>query len=426
MNFVPDNQTTLADDVIESERDPDEKARAVRPSRRISVSLALLAICVAFLMTGFGLIIPIFPQRLQALGQGAGTLALMEAGFGLGAFLFSTPMGMLANSIGRKPVVFSSMAGFMLTNIALALVNEPLFFILIRFIEGALISGLMPAVMAMVGDSIPTEKQGRWVGILTSAQSAGTVLGPGLGGLLYQAWGGTRPFLLTAAMAFIASLVVMLVMPETTSKSSRGKASWSTIFALRRKQQPSNNVVSIRHVLWGLAPFLFIDFSIMCIYPFVLPQYPFYMVNALKYSSEQFGILYSSFGLSMAVFPLLLGHLSDLYSKKLLLIIGCLLYAVMNVALLFLHQFPLLIIASLVTGLGGAFLEPSLGPIYLSRTTEQNRAQILGVRGSVTSLGILLGPLMQAVLSPWLTSQSTFAIADALSLITIVTIIVCI
>jgi hypothetical protein len=29
-------------------------------------------------MTGFGIIVPVFPQRLEALGLGAQTLALME------------------------------------------------------------------------------------------------------------------------------------------------------------------------------------------------------------------------------------------------------------------------------------------------------------------------------------------------------------
>src|SRR5690349_22364778 len=46
-------------------------------------SLTFLIGCVTLLMTGFAIIIPVFPQRLQALGLGAGTLALMEGAFGL-------------------------------------------------------------------------------------------------------------------------------------------------------------------------------------------------------------------------------------------------------------------------------------------------------------------------------------------------------
>jgi hypothetical protein len=99
-------------------------------------------------MTGFAIIIPVFPQRLQALGLGPETLALMEGAFGLGMFLLSTPMGIWSGRIGRKPILFISLAGFIVTNLLLAFVNVPLLFVLIRFVEGMLISGLIPAAMS--------------------------------------------------------------------------------------------------------------------------------------------------------------------------------------------------------------------------------------------------------------------------------------
>lgn len=416
MYRVPDDQITLDDDSTELGGDPFATTLSTGQPKHISIALTFLAICVALLMTGFGIILPIFPQRLQALGLGAGTLALMEVGFGLGMFLFSTPMGILANRIGRKPIVFISLAGFILTNVALALVNAPLLFILIRFVEGALISGLMPAAMAMVGDSVSVDRQGRWIGFITAAQATGTALGPGIGGLLYQSWGATRPFLLSAGIALTAALIALFVLPETLPKSVRVRAQLPKASKLLHKQHPSGNAVSIRQVVWMLAPLLLIDFGLTFIYPFVLPQYPFYIVNTLKYSSAQFGVIVSAYGLSLAVFPLLLGRLSEILSKKLLIIIGSLLFSALNVAMLCLHPYPLLITAAVVTGIGDALLLPALGAIYLGSTTEQNCSQVMGVRGSAISLGILLGPLMQAIASYWITPQVTFALAVVLSL----------
>jgi MFS family permease len=424
MHLVPDDQLMLTDDDVALAGDPAETITLTTQSKHISIALTFLAICVALLMTGFGIILPIFPQRLEALGLGAGTLALMEVGFGLGMFLFSTPMGILANRIGRKPIVFISLAGFILTNLALAVVNVPLLFILIRFIEGALISGLMPAAMAMVGDSVPIERQGRWIGFITTAQATGTALGPGIGGLLYQLWGGTRPFLLTAGIALTASLIALFVLPETLPESVRIRARLPKASKLLRKQQSPDNTSSIRHIVWMLAPLLLIDFGLTFIYPFVLPQYPFYLVNVLKYSSAQFGVIVSAYGLSLAVFPLVLGRLSEILSKKLLIIIGSLLFSALNVAMLCLHPYPLLVGSAVVTGIGDALLLPALGAIYLGSTTEQNRSQVMGVRGSAISLGVLLGPLMQALASYWITPQATFAIAVALTMMIILLIIV--
>src|SRR6266480_1803636 len=57
-------------------------ASPAKKSRSITAALTFLIGCVTLMMTGFAVIIPVFPQRLQALGLGPETLALMEGGFG--------------------------------------------------------------------------------------------------------------------------------------------------------------------------------------------------------------------------------------------------------------------------------------------------------------------------------------------------------
>src|SRR5258706_16220138 len=61
-------------------------ASSAKQSRSITAALAFLIGCVTLMMTGFAVIIPVFPQRLQALGLGPEVLALMEGAFGLGMF----------------------------------------------------------------------------------------------------------------------------------------------------------------------------------------------------------------------------------------------------------------------------------------------------------------------------------------------------
>lgn len=395
-------------------------AAPVQP-KKITLALLLLAGCIGLLMTGFGIIIPIFPQRLEALGLGAGTLALMEGAFGLGMFLASTPMGTLAGRIGRKPVVFLSLAGFIVTNLVLALVNGPWLFVLIRFIEGVLVSGLLPAAMAMVGDSVPVEKQGRWIGLLTTAQGAGIALGPGIGGFLYQIWGFMTPFFLTSGIALVATLLAVFMLPETLSEQARQEAKATAWLPLRRKQRSEQSertkALSLPQLLLLFAPLILIDFGLTFTYPFVIPQYPFFFEKVLGYDAAQYGLIISMYGLALAVFPLFLGRLSETLPKKPLVIVGGLLFPALNVGMLFLHQYPLLIATALLTGVGDALLLPALGAIYLGATTEQNRSQVMGVRGSAISLGVLLGPLAQAVVAPWISPQISFAIGVAIALL---------
>ena len=388
-------------------------ASPAKKSRSITSALVFLMCCVTLMMTGFAVIIPVFPQRLQALGLGSEMLALMEGAFGLGMFLFSTPMGTWSGRIGRKPILFISLAGFIVTNLLLAFVNVPLLFIPIRFVEGMLLSGLIPAAMSMVGDTIPLGKQGRWIGFLTTAQAVGFALGPGLGGFLSQTLGFTSPFLLSAGIALAASLLAIFLVPETLPEHMRGEARPPQAMRGAKAQKPKE--LRMAHLIWLVAPFLVIDFGMIFTFPFVFPQLPFFFEKVLHYSTAQYGMLFSVYGMALAIFPLLLGRLSETLPKKPLIVIGSLLFSAMLVFMLAAPFYPLLIAGAALAGLGSAFVEPAMGSIYLAATTDENRGQIMGLRGSAISLAIMLGPLAQALVGLWITAQITFAIGIVLS-----------
>ena len=416
MRRMPADHETITEMTTKTPVSTSQATPQATQPKHMTTALTFLAGCIALLMTGFGIIVPVFPQRLVALGLGVETLALMEGAFGLGMLLFSTPMGTLADRIGRKPIILISLAGFIVTNLVLATVNIPLVFILIRFVEGVMISGLMPASMAMVGDSVPREKQSRWIGFITAAQAAGFALGPGIGGFLYLAWGFSSPFFISAAIAFIASLLALLMLPETLSEYVREQARLHRVQKRQDEKRSNRTSQRISPQLKTFIPLLIVDCGVTFIYPFVLPQYPFFFAKILGYSAAQFGVVVSAYGLSLAAFPTFLGRLNEVFPKRLLIVLGSLLYSALNVGILFSHQYALLIGAAIATGIGNALLIPALSTLYLGTTTEQNRSQVMGIRGTAISLGTLLGPLAQAFASLWITAQMSFAIAIALSL----------
>ncbi|HTK08596.1 MAG TPA: MFS transporter, partial [Ktedonobacteraceae bacterium] len=386
--------------------------------RRVNKALFILPACLALIMTGFGIIIPVYPQRLESLGLGAETLALMEGGFGLGMFLFSTPMGVMANRIGRKPLVLLALFGFILTNLMLAFLNGQFFFITVRFLEGILVAGFMPASMAMVGDAVPQEKQGRWMGMMTTAQAGGIALGPAIGGVLYQSWGFMSPFLLSAGFALVASLLALTLLPETLPEQVRlQELARRADKKQHRTKERDVHAPRLIHLVWLFAPLLLIDFGTTFIFPFSVPQYPFFFGNTLHYSPAQYGLIISAYGLAVAVFPIFLGRLSEALPKKVLVVLGCLLGAALNLGMLLLHQYLLLIAAALITGVGSALLMPALGTIYLNATGDENRAQIMGIRTTSLSFAMFIAPLTQAAAGPWITPSITFAISGAISIV---------
>lgn len=394
--------------VHESPDMPDKKSmQSSLGQRRSAMILTFLAICVTLLMSGFMLIAPVFPQRLQALGLGAQILALMEMAFSLGMVLFSTPMGMVADRFGRKPVIMIALTGFIVTNVLLVLANASLLFIAIRFVEGVCISGLLPTATAMVADLASEKRQGRWLSILAAAQATGVAAGPAIGGLVVETWGFLFPFLLSAAIAALASVLAWFFIPETLSKDVRERA---------KKQHEQ---ISKRSIWFEAFPqparffgiLLFIDCSLNFVYPFVLPLYPFYFSRMLMYSPAQYGAILGIYGLALAVFPLLLGRFIDGPASSLLITLGCVLYASLNIGMLFFVQYPLLILAAIVAGVGQALWLPGLGVVYLSRTDEQHRSQVMGLRQTSLALGMLFGSLLQALMAPWIDPRTSFSIA---------------
>ncbi len=94
-------QVVMADEVIVSGPSP-RRARSV---------ILLLAASVGLMMTGFGIIMPIFARRLGEFGSGVEALGLMTMSFALGQLVAAPFMGSLADRQTRSavhPRVYSS------------------------------------------------------------------------------------------------------------------------------------------------------------------------------------------------------------------------------------------------------------------------------------------------------------------------------
>jgi MFS family permease len=198
-------------------------------------------------------------------------------------------------------------------------------------------------------------------------------------------------------------------LPEHVRREARLQQAKRGVLAKKPKE------VRFARLMWLVAPFLVIDFGMIFTYPFVFPQYPFFFAKVLHYSTAHYGLLFSVYGMALAVFPLVLGRLSETMPKKPLIVLGSLLFAALNVFMFAAPLYALLLAGAALAGLGSAFVEPAMGSIYLGATTDDNRGQVMGMRGSAISLAIMLGPLAQALVGPWITPQITFAIGAALS-----------
>jgi DHA1 family tetracycline resistance protein-like MFS transporter len=154
--------------------------------------ILLLAASVGLMMTGFGIIMPIFARRLGEFGSGVEALGLMTMSFALAQLVAAPFMGSLADRYGRRPLVLLALAAFAAANIAFLFASSTIAFIVIRTLEGALTAGLFPAAMGVVSDVVPEKQRAQWVGVVMGSYGAALIFGPVLGGVLYDDAGNTN------------------------------------------------------------------------------------------------------------------------------------------------------------------------------------------------------------------------------------------
>jgi DHA1 family tetracycline resistance protein-like MFS transporter len=387
-----------------------------RPSpERVRTIILLLAGSVALMMTGLGIIIPIFARRFEELGGGVQALGLMIMAFALAQFLAAPLLGSLADRYGRRPFVLLSLAAFAVANVGFLLASSVTAFIVVRAVEGALTAGLYPAAMGIVADVAPQEERGRWIGMVMAGYGAGFILGPVVGGLLYDWLGYAAPFLTSALMAVLAFVAAAFVVPETRTAVMRHREElW--------KRRDRGKALVARESFWKSMPRPLSVFGVLLLsesvlvfaFAFVEPQMIFYLYEDLGWTTVQFGVLVASYGLAVVAGQVTLSRLSDTFARKPVIVIGLVLNALFYAALVFVTSFPLLLLSAVLAGVGEALVLPAVSAFVLDLTAEQHRSRVMGVKESAAALGGVAGPLLVISASAVTTAQGVFAISAVL------------
>ena len=393
-------QVIVADRVITSGPDP----------RRAGRIIWLLAVSMGLLMTGFAITMPIFARRLGEFGSGVGALSLMSTAYALAGIVASPIMGALADRIGRRPLVLGSLFSFALANIGFLLATSTEMLVVVRALEGGLSAGLFPAALGIVADITPENKRSRWLGYVTGGAAVGWVLGPVMGGVLYDAWGFEAPFLLSAGMGLLAFAAAAVLVPETRPRVARQRA------ALRRRRtaglaatQAESYRATLPRPLSAFGVLLFISFTMFFAWAFFEPRLLFYVYDNLGWTTAQFGMAAGGYGLASTLGQTTLGQVGDRFGRKPPIIVGLILFSVQFAGLIFTDSLGVAMLSFTLAGLGEGLITPAMSAFLLDISEERHRARVMGINSSAGSLGGVVGPLLAAAIAGSVAPQSAFA-----------------
>ena len=384
---------------------------------RVRNIILLLSGSVALMMTGYGLVMPVFARRLSEFGDGVEELGFITMSFALAQLIGAPLMGSLADSRGRRPIILLSLVAVAFSYVGYVLAPSTLYFMLIRGAAGFLSAGLFPAAMGVVSDLVPEDRRARWAGIVMGSYAVGMIFGPVIGGVLYDAFGYAAPFLLSAIVAFMALIAAFFMIPETRTPEIRHRENLRNRRVHPQPVQQTSIWDALPRPLYIFITLLVIDFISSFSFAFVEPQMIFYFYDVLRWTTTQFGVLVGIYGITSVIGQMGLGQLSDKWGRKPLIIAGLIPNMLFFGGLAVLTDYYAMMIGAAFAGLGNALIAPAANAFYLDITAEEHRSRIIGVKGSFLSLGGVLGPLAVAAVAGLMAPQNVFWIASGLVLI---------
>jgi MFS family permease len=269
--------------------------------------------------------------------------------------------------------------------------------------------------MGIIADIVPRDERAQWIGMVMGSYGAGLVLGPVLGGVLYDGWGFAAPFVVSATMACIAFVAAAILVPETRTRAVRRREELRQRWATLAKNTPSSQAESfwatLPRPLYVFGMLLALDFVGTFVFAFVEPEMNFYIYQSLGWTTVQFGMVAGVYGLAMVLGQAVLGRSSDRFGRKPMIVIGMLLTSTFYAGLAFITSFPLILLAAVVAGLGDALASPARSAFYFDITAERHRSRVVGIKGSASSLGGVVGPLLVVGASAVTTPQGIFGIS---------------
>jgi len=148
-----------------------------------------------------GMLIP-FTQVFAREVKGADQFILgaMVTGFSLTPFLLGIPLGRLADTIGRKKVLYLMAPLFWASNLILIWAPSPLFLV---------VAGVLNFEL------VPPEQMGRWVGISRFFRMLLAAVTAFIAGAIWDTIGPQYLFLIVAGLDIVIRIPLLMGMPET-------------------------------------------------------------------------------------------------------------------------------------------------------------------------------------------------------------------
>jgi MFS family permease len=347
----------------------------------LSVSLA---VCAAYI--GIGMVVPVRVLYAQSQGASLAIIGAMASAYLISNFLFQYPSGWLADRWGRKPMMVVSLIAQAALSLIYLFITDPIFFVVLRFVEGMFAAAFLPSARAQITDSIAPEKRGEAFGIFGAFFNAGFLFGPAIGGLL--AGTGYASAFIGAVVFRLVALVVVLVMIKPATQQKQAQQAEKVPLQIRELVA----LPLLGAYLLTFGDFLYVGFDISLV--------PLWMTR-LGASVFWIGVSYMCWSLPGILLAPFTGRLADRKRRSTLILLFGLAQVPLYVAYGLASSFWLILPLFVLHGTVWIFVQPAVDSHLANASAGRARARIQGLYACAGLLGAFIGASGFSFLYAW-------------------------
>jgi DHA1 family tetracycline resistance protein-like MFS transporter len=342
------------------------------------------------------IMIPLLPYYAEKLGASPFQVGWLIGVYAIFQLISGPLLGRMSDHTGRKPLLIVSQIGTLIGFLITAYAPNLMILFLARSIDGAT-AGNLSLAQAYISDVTKPEDRAKSFGIIGIAFGLGFLIGPAISGFL-AGYDYRYPILAAAALSATSILATSLLLPSV--KPGAGKPSG-----------PGGARISL--VQWGayaeyfrkpvLAARLFEFFAFAFSFAMFVSGLPLFVERRLTYNGMPFGPRQLGYVWAFAGFLgiLLQGpglkRLVGRFGEKPLLRVGFMGYAAGYLILSLCHTVPMLLLATVVTSIGG-LVRPTLTAMITHATSREEQGVVLGLTQSLTSVAQICAPPLGGLL----------------------------
>lgn len=377
--------------------------------RTVYISLVCV-FCTAF---GVSQLAPILPLYFHDLGVQTPEAMSLWSGLATGAtyiiVCLAAPFwGRVADKKGRKITLIRSSFGMALCNVLIAFQTTPEGVVLIRLIQG-LVSGFYSASITLIASESPIERTGWALGLLASANLAGSLIGPLLGGYIADTVGIRNDFIIVGTLMGLAGVLATIFIHENYVPQPNPEK--LSIRKLKEQIPEFNSIVAL-----CVASFIY-AICIMSLQPVI----SVYIKGIVPSDTENLafiaGAVFSAMGIAQLMSSSPLGKLVDKIGPRKVLLVSLIYVGILNIPQAYVSDVYQLAIIRFLQGFGLGGMLPALNTYLSSKTPREFTGQVFSYNQSCLFFGYFLGSVGGASLMAWLGFTTLFWVSGGLFII---------